>query len=170
MLEAVRANGPRHLLVALPRLRAPTVAGIPVHGAAASVDAVCPVSDTALILTIKPARAEVEMGTITPYETVKGRRYRVRYRKPDHAEAEKRGFTTMRDAQQYPYHGYGVEVEGRVHRSVVVASAGPDVRRQLTAIKAAADVALLLHDARAGMEEPRRSRLGRQGDLHDPAF
>ena len=42
---------------------------------------------------------EAKMGTITPYETVKGRRYRVRYRKPDHTAAEKRGFTRMRDAQ-----------------------------------------------------------------------
>ena len=41
------------------------------------------------------------MGTISPYETVKGRRYRVRYRRPDHTEAEKRGFTTMGDAQLY---------------------------------------------------------------------
>ena len=38
------------------------------------------VSDTGRILTVEPARAEVEMGTITPYETAKGRRYRVRYR------------------------------------------------------------------------------------------
>ena len=41
------------------------------------------------------------MGTITPYESAKGRRYRVRYRKPDRTEAEKRGFTTMRDAKLY---------------------------------------------------------------------
>ncbi|WP_255209221.1 N-terminal phage integrase SAM-like domain-containing protein [Microbacterium oleivorans] len=41
------------------------------------------------------------MGTITPYETVKGRRYRVRYRKPDHTETERRGFTTMREAKLY---------------------------------------------------------------------
>ncbi|WP_299091588.1 site-specific integrase [uncultured Microbacterium sp.] len=41
------------------------------------------------------------MGTISPYETVKGRRYRVRYRRPDRTEAEKRGFTTMGDAQLY---------------------------------------------------------------------
>lgn len=41
------------------------------------------------------------MGTITPYESAKGRRYRVRYRKPDHAEAKKRGFTTMREAKLY---------------------------------------------------------------------
>lgn len=41
------------------------------------------------------------MGTITPYESAKGRRYRVRYRKPDHTEAEKRGFTTIREAQLY---------------------------------------------------------------------
>src|SRR3954451_5649829 len=41
------------------------------------------------------------MGSITPYESAKGRRYRVRYRKPDHHEAEKRGFATIRDAELY---------------------------------------------------------------------
>ncbi|MEV8272288.1 hypothetical protein [Microbacterium sp. NPDC077184] len=41
------------------------------------------------------------MGYITPYETAKGRRYRVRYRKPDHTETQKRGFTTMREVQLY---------------------------------------------------------------------
>jgi hypothetical protein len=41
------------------------------------------------------------VGTITPYETANGRRYRVRYRKPDRTEAEKRGFTTMREAKLY---------------------------------------------------------------------
>lgn len=39
------------------------------------------------------------MGSVTPYESAKGRRYRVRYRKPDHTEAEKRGFTTIREAE-----------------------------------------------------------------------
>ena len=41
------------------------------------------------------------MDTVTPYESAKSRRYRVRYRKPDHTEAEKRGFTTTREAQLY---------------------------------------------------------------------
>jgi hypothetical protein len=41
------------------------------------------------------------MGTIAPYETMKGHRYRVRYRRPDRTEAEKRGFTTMREAKLY---------------------------------------------------------------------
>ena len=41
------------------------------------------------------------MGTITAYETAKGRRYRVRYRKPDRTETQKRGFTTMREAKLY---------------------------------------------------------------------
>ena len=51
------------------------------------------------------------------------------------------------------------------------AGTGPDVRRQLAAIQATADVeALVLHDARAGVEEPRRSGLGRPGDLVDPAL
>jgi hypothetical protein len=66
-----------------------------------SVDGIRPVSDTRPILAVEPARAKVEMGTITPYETAKGRRYRVRYRKPDRTEAQKRGFTTMREAKLY---------------------------------------------------------------------
>jgi len=41
------------------------------------------------------------MGISTSYETAKGRRYRVRYRKPDHTETQKRGFMTMREAQLY---------------------------------------------------------------------
>lgn len=41
------------------------------------------------------------MGSITPYESAKGRRYRVRCRRPDRSEAEKRGFTTMREAKLY---------------------------------------------------------------------
>lgn len=41
------------------------------------------------------------MGNVTPYQTAKGRRYRVRYRKPDRTEAEKRGFTTIREAELY---------------------------------------------------------------------
>ena len=41
------------------------------------------------------------MGSITPYESAKGRRYRVRYRKPDHTEAEEQGFTTIREAELY---------------------------------------------------------------------
>lgn len=40
-------------------------------------------------------------GTITPYETKAGVRYRVRYRKPDGAQTDKRGFTTKRDARLY---------------------------------------------------------------------
>ncbi|MGA6126517.1 MULTISPECIES: hypothetical protein [unclassified Microbacterium] len=65
------------------------------------------------------------MGSITPYETGKGRRYRVRYRKPDHTEAEKRAFTTIREAKLYLSMVTG-EVEGRIHRSFVVSCAGPD--------------------------------------------
>lgn len=39
------------------------------------------------------------MGSIRPYETAHGRRYRVRYRKPDHTETEKRGFKTKGEAE-----------------------------------------------------------------------
>lgn len=38
-------------------------------------------------------------GSITGYETAGGKRYRVRYRKPDKAQTDKRGFKTKKDAQ-----------------------------------------------------------------------
>lgn len=41
------------------------------------------------------------MGSVEPYETASGRRYRVRYRKPDHTQTDKRGFRTKRDAELY---------------------------------------------------------------------
>ncbi|ALU38462.1 integrase [Kocuria flava] len=41
------------------------------------------------------------MASIESYETKAGRRYRVRFRKPDHSEGSKRGFKTRRDAQAY---------------------------------------------------------------------
>lgn len=40
-------------------------------------------------------------GSITPYETAQGRRYRVRYRKPDKSQTDKRGFRTKKDAELY---------------------------------------------------------------------
>lgn len=58
-------------------------------------------SDTGPILTQTNPAQGVEMGTITPYETANGRRYRARYRKPDRAGGQKRGFTTMREAKLY---------------------------------------------------------------------
>jgi hypothetical protein len=41
------------------------------------------------------------MGSVTPYQTASGRRYRAIYRKPDHAQTQKRGFTTKRNAEQF---------------------------------------------------------------------
>ncbi|MGB4779290.1 tyrosine-type recombinase/integrase [Microbacterium sp.] len=38
------------------------------------------------------------MGSVQPYETKDGRRYRVRYRRPDNTQTDKRGFTTKKDA------------------------------------------------------------------------
>lgn len=40
-------------------------------------------------------------GTITPYTTAAGKRYRVRYRKPDKTQTDKRGFITKRDAELF---------------------------------------------------------------------
>jgi integrase len=41
------------------------------------------------------------MATIEPYETKQGRRYQVRYRKPDRAQTKKRGFRTKREAELF---------------------------------------------------------------------
>lgn len=41
------------------------------------------------------------MGSVHPYMTAAGKRYRVAYRKPDHSQGLKRGFTTKRDAELF---------------------------------------------------------------------
>ena len=41
------------------------------------------------------------MGSIDPYQTASGRRYRVRYRNPDHSQTDKRGFRTKREAELF---------------------------------------------------------------------
>jgi len=41
------------------------------------------------------------MGSVTLYETLGGRRYHVRYRKPDHKQTDKCGFRTKRDAELF---------------------------------------------------------------------
>lgn len=41
------------------------------------------------------------MGSITAYESAGGKRYRVRYRKPDHSQTDKRGFRTKREAELF---------------------------------------------------------------------
>lgn len=41
------------------------------------------------------------MATVEPYETAAGKRYRLRYRKPDHSQTTKRGFRTKREAELY---------------------------------------------------------------------
>lgn len=41
------------------------------------------------------------MGSIQPYETAGGRRYRVRYRMPDHTQTDRRGFRTKREAEVF---------------------------------------------------------------------
>ena len=41
------------------------------------------------------------MGSIHSYQTNDGKRYMVKYRKPDHAQTSKRGFRTKRDAERF---------------------------------------------------------------------
>ncbi|WES63904.1 tyrosine-type recombinase/integrase [Microbacter sp. GSS18] len=41
------------------------------------------------------------MGSVHTYSTAEGKRYLVRYRKPDNSQAAKRGFRTKREAEEY---------------------------------------------------------------------
>lgn len=41
------------------------------------------------------------MATISSYDTASGKRYRVRYRTPDHRQTDKRGFKTKREAEAF---------------------------------------------------------------------
>ncbi len=41
------------------------------------------------------------MGTVEPYVSAAGKRYRVRYRKPDHSQTTKRGFATKKEAELF---------------------------------------------------------------------
>lgn len=41
------------------------------------------------------------MASIEPYETAAGKRYRVRYRTPDHRQTDKRGFKTKKEAELF---------------------------------------------------------------------
>lgn len=41
------------------------------------------------------------MGSVTPYETGGGKRYRVRYRLPDRSQTDKRRFKTKREAELF---------------------------------------------------------------------
>ncbi|WP_437582683.1 tyrosine-type recombinase/integrase [Paramicrobacterium sp. CJ85] len=41
------------------------------------------------------------MATIKPYDSAKGKRYRVRYRKPDGRQTDKRGFKTKKEAELF---------------------------------------------------------------------
>jgi integrase len=44
---------------------------------------------------------EGTLGSVEPYQTAKGKRYRVQYRTPDRRNTMKRGFATKREAEQY---------------------------------------------------------------------
>src|SRR3546814_13468318 len=53
-------------------------------------------------LMIRRPPRSTRTDTLFPYTTLcRSRRYRVRYRKPDRTETQKRGFTTMREAKLY---------------------------------------------------------------------
>ena len=41
------------------------------------------------------------MRSVSAYESSAGKRYRVRYRRPDHTQTDKRGFATKREAELF---------------------------------------------------------------------
>lgn len=53
------------------------------------------------------------MGSVEPYETESGRRYRVIYRRPDHRQTSKRGFRTKKDAELFLASTEVAMVQGR---------------------------------------------------------
>ena len=62
------------------------------------------------------------MGSIEPYDTASGRRYRVRYRRPDHRQGAKRGFRTKREAERYL-----ISVESQIQAGDFIDPAGSRV-------------------------------------------
>jgi integrase len=70
------------------------------------------------------------MGSVEPYDTAAGKRYRVRYRKPDHSQAAKRGFRTKREAELYLAEKEVSKARGEfidtASARVTIASLGPE--------------------------------------------
>ena len=62
------------------------------------------------------------MGSIEPCDTASGRRYRVRYRRPDHRQGAKRGFRTKREAERYL-----ISVESQIQTGDFIDPAGSRV-------------------------------------------
>ena len=54
-----------------------------------------------VVWDLPPLGKDSSLGTVEPYSSAAGRRYRVRYRKPDHSQTTKRGFTTKKEAELY---------------------------------------------------------------------
>ena len=112
--------------------------------------------DTGPVPAANPVRVEVEVGAITPYEAASARRYRVRYRKLDGSETQKRGFTTMREAKLYlsmvtVSKSKGEYIDPTASRVPVRMFADSWLRSKHPPMSKPR-----IHDARAGVEEPRR--------------
>ena len=82
------------------------------------------------------------MATIEPYETASGRRYRVRYRKPDRTQTDKRGFRTKRDAEAFAATVEVSKLKGEfidpAASKVLVGELGPDWLSRQTHMKPSA--------------------------------
>ncbi|MGG5172687.1 tyrosine-type recombinase/integrase [Pseudarthrobacter sp. J1738] len=79
------------------------------------------------------------MATIEPYETKAGKRYQVRYRKPDRTQTKKRGFKTKRDAQLFLSSNEVAKAKGEFidpgAARVLVGSLGPAWLKRQTHLK-----------------------------------
>ena len=108
------------------------------------------------------------MGSIKPYETSAGRRYKVQFRKPDRSTTTKRGFPTKRAAQlflaQAELHiAGGTWIDGQASR-VTVAELGPPWLAAKAHLKPSS-----FHVLDDRVADPRRARLGRSDRRVDNA-
>lgn len=82
------------------------------------------------------------MATITAYETKDGRRYRVRFRTPDHRQTDKRGFKTKRDAEAFAASVEVSKLRGEfidaAASRVTIGQLGPDWLKNQTHLKPSA--------------------------------
>lgn len=87
------------------------------------------------------------MGSVTPYETDGGRRYRVRWRTAEHAQREKKGFTTKKAAELFLADkevsiARGDYIDSALSRVTVAERAEPWLAGKSTALKPSAYRAL----------------------------
>ena len=99
------------------------------------------------------------MATISSYNTAQGKRYRVRYRTPDHKSTQKRGFRTKRDAEPF-----AATVEVAKAGEYIAPSLGRitvgELAPELAGAQEAGHRTVALPDARIGLASARFAAVG----------